>query len=64
MLSSVIVVVDGCRCRCWNAANYSFILMRGRKIGYHGRRESNPGPERLKPRALTISLSCPLLSVV
>ena len=33
MLSSVIVVVAGCRCCCWGTANYSFILMRGRKIG-------------------------------
>ena len=32
MLSSVIVVVAGCSCRCWGTANYSFILMRGRKI--------------------------------
>ena len=29
---SVIVVAD-CRCRCWGTANYSSILMRGRKIG-------------------------------
>ena len=37
----VIVVVAGYRCRCRGTANYSSILMRGRKIG---RRESNPGP--------------------
>ena len=30
---SVIVVIAGCRCRCWDNANYSSILMRGRKIG-------------------------------
>ena len=30
---SVMVVVAGCRCRCWGIANYSSILMRGRKIG-------------------------------
>ena len=30
---SVIVVVAGCRCRRWGTANYSSILMRGRKIG-------------------------------
>ena len=30
---SVIVVIAGCRCRCWDTANYSSILMRGRKIG-------------------------------
>ena len=34
MLSSVIVVVlPAVGCRCWGTANYSFILMRGRKIG-------------------------------
>ena len=30
---SVIVVVAGCRCRRWGTANYSSILLRGRKIG-------------------------------
>ena len=29
----VIVVVTDCKCRCWGTANYSSILMRGRKIG-------------------------------
>ena len=33
MLSSVIIVVAGCRCRCWDAADYSLFLMRGIKIG-------------------------------
>ena len=47
----VMIVVAGCRCRCWDTASYS-ILMRGRRVGYHGRREANPGPECSKPRAL------------
>ena len=57
---SVIVVAD-CRCRCWGTANYSSILMRGRKIGS---RAPGIGPEseRSKPRALTTVLPCPLLS--
>ena len=32
VMLSVIVVVAGCRCRCWGTTNYSSILMRGRKI--------------------------------
>ena len=57
---SVIVVAD-CRCQCWGTANYSSILVRGRKIGSRA-----PGieleSERSKPRALTTVLPCPLLS--
>ena len=45
-------VVAGCRCRCWGTANYFSILMRGRKIGKRVP-ESNPGPERSKPKTLT-----------
>ena len=54
---SVIVVVAGCRCHCWGTANYSSILMRGRKIEYYRRRESNPSPERLKPNPTSLPLS-------
>ena len=50
---SVIVVVADCRCHCWGTANYSSILMRGRKSD-HGRRKSNPDPERSKPKALQL----------
>ena len=57
----VMVVVAGCRCtRCWSTANYSSILMRGRKIGSRTPGIEHPGPERSKPKALTTALPCPL----
>ena len=60
-MSFVMVVVAGCRCRYWGTANYFSILMRGRKKDY-GRQESNPDPERSKPKALTTALPCPFSS--
>ena len=50
---AVIVVVAGCRCRCcWDTANYSSILMRGRKIGSRAP-GIEPGSRTFeKPRAL------------
>ena len=57
----VVIVDAGRRCRCWGTANYSSILMRGRKMGLRALK-SNPGPERSKPKALTTALPCPLFS--
>ena len=30
---SVIIVIAGCRCRCWDTAIILLFLMRGRKTG-------------------------------
>ena len=51
-----VIVVAGCRCRCRrDTAIILLFLMRGKKLGY-GRRESNRGPERSQPKALTTTL--------
>ena len=57
----LIVVVAGCRRRCCVLLIIPLFCCVEEKSD-HGRRESNPGPERPKPRALITSLPCSLLN--